>query len=118
MNEKQPPYPSNGIPSMPPLPPPPPPVTEFDLTEPEPVLVEQVPAEVPSVNPVLGRRMAVQRFNAPQKPESSAPLRRDLLRSGRKTSDPEIGRQRKIAGSLPEWEPIPPGEIFSVRRSS
>lgn len=71
-----------------------------------------------SASMVLGRRNAIARFTKPAKPEQSTPLRRDLLRSGQKSAEPEIGRQRKVAGNLPAWDPTPPSEILSVRRSS
>lgn len=37
--------------------------------------------------------------------------------SARSAKKPETSRHRKVAGNLPAWEPLPPGEIV-VRRSS
>lgn len=35
---------------------------------------------------------------------------------GERTSKkPQISRERVIAGDLPEWEPLPPGELQVVR---
>ena len=47
-------------------------------------------------------------------------LRRNLLQPTVTDHKPEISRNRKIAGNLPEWSPMPPGEIQSlgIRRES
>ncbi len=99
----------------PPIPPQP---AEFDFSEPTPPSAPLEAGEMLSASMVLGRRNAIARFTKPAKPEQSTPLRRDLLRSGQKSAEPEIGRQRKVAGNLPAWDPTPPSEILSVRRSS
>jgi hypothetical protein len=68
--------------------------------------------------PVIVRRggRAAQRLT-PRPPAVAAEgviVGRGLLerRSDRK---PQTARQRKVAGELPEWEPLPPGELV-VRR--
>jgi hypothetical protein len=40
---------------------------------------------------------------------------RDLLKARRPDQKPQTERQRKIAGDLPDWQPLPPGEL-PVRR--
>lgn len=88
---------------------------EWDLAELEPSPHEPVAAPPADASPVLGRRPGVQRFMPPA-PETSVPLRRDLLSASRTAGRKEIGRERKIAGGLPEWDPLPPGEIIEVVR--
>jgi len=41
-------------------------------------------------------------------------VQRDLLRR-RSEVKPQTSRQREIAGDLPAWEPVPPGELFVQR---
>lgn len=97
---------------------PPPPSAEFDLSEPQYAVSAPNPVAAQAQAPVLGRRPSVQRFSAPPLDQSTPLVRRDLLRSGRKPSEPEIGRQRKIAGNLPAWEPTPPGEVLQASRNA
>jgi len=63
------------------------------------------------------RRSGLSRFSPPA---ASAPaeqaLRRDVLTSERSAKRSEIGTERKLAGNLPEWSPLPPGEIFAPAR--
>ena len=53
-------------------------------------------------------------------PRESAPdpgvvVSRNVLRSNATAAAPTTDRERRIAGELPAWEPLPPGELF-VRR--
>lgn len=90
---------------------------DWDLTELEPAPASHAPVAAPTAaaGAVLGRRPGVQRF-VPPVPEGSVPLRKDLLSASRTAGRNEIGRERKIAGGLPEWDPLPPGEIIEVAR--
>lgn len=67
---------------------------------------------------LLPRRSGLARFSPPPaNAPAEQPLRRDVLTSERSAKRSEIGTERKLAGSLPEWSPLPPGEILApVRR--
>ncbi|WP_242086749.1 hypothetical protein [Microbacterium lacticum] len=100
------------------------PAASFDLSEatpaPAPVTAAAhagLGADAAEQPPVLGRRQTLSRFSPP--PSNAAPeqpLRRDVLSSLRTDSRSEIGRERKVAGNLPEWSPLPPDEILAVVR--
>lgn len=70
-----------------------------------------VAADIPAQAPVLVKRPGVQRFVPPASEKPAAPLVKERLLA-RTTHRTEISRERKIAGGLPEWEPLPPGEIL------
>lgn len=57
------------------------------------------------------------RFVEPPKPEGDKVINRaSLLSSPKKTTDKQqLTRNRQIAGNLPEWSPLPPGETRLVR---
>jgi hypothetical protein len=79
-------------------------------------LAEQpVPAEAPPTV-VIRRDRAGSRFLPRQAPvpEGGVIVGRNVLAS-RVTTKPQTSRERKVAGELPEWEPLPPGELL-VRR--
>jgi len=42
-------------------------------------------------------------------------IRRDLLAPRTATTSVSIGRDRRIAGGLPDWSPVPPGEQMVTR---
>ncbi len=67
--------------------------------------------------PVLRRPSAhTSRFQPRPAPETeNAVLTRNTLRSSSGKADRQTNRERLIAGDLPGWEPLPPGEI-AVRR--
>lgn len=51
-------------------------------------------------------------------PSDSAVLQRNILRPSPTTEgERTTSRQRVIAGDLPAWEPLPPGELFLKRRT-
>ncbi len=100
------------------------PAASFDLSEATPAPAPATAAaraglgaDAAEQPPVLGRRQTLSRFSPP--PSNAAPeqpLRRDVLSSLRTDSRSEIGRERKVAGNLPEWSPLPPDEILAVVR--
>lgn len=48
--------------------------------------------------------------------EQPVVLERNVLRSqSRGKGDQQTRRQRIVAGDLPAWEPLPPGELFLSR---
>ena len=47
--------------------------------------------------------------------DSGVVVSRNVLHSSAARSAPTTSRERRIAGDLPDWEPLPPGELF-VRR--
>lgn len=68
------------------------------------------------IAPVV-RRTRLSPFIPPTPPDPTpALIARDSLRAGGRT--PQLSRNRKIAGDLPDWEPLPPGEVRVTRRSS
>lgn len=50
----------------------------------------------------------------PKDEEQQVIIGRSLLTSQRDRK-PQTSRERQIAGALPDWEPLPPGELL-VRR--
>lgn len=40
---------------------------------------------------------------------------RSLMTARNRDLKPQTSRERRVAGDLPEWEPIPPGELFVKR---
>ena len=84
----------------------------------------QQPAETPGqVLPAIRRERRRPRFTTPPPPENQRPGETtDLDRMSLlgelhdDNSQPAFGRNRNIAGSLPDWSPQPPGEILINRR--
>lgn len=60
------------------------------------------------------RRTRRRPFVPPTQTDDSPAVSRELL-SRTKIGKPQLSRNRKIAGDLPDWDPLPPGEI-SVQR--
>lgn len=48
-------------------------------------------------------------------PDAGVVVSRNVLRSNATAAAPTTDRERRIAGELPDWEPLPPGELL-VRR--
>lgn len=73
--------------------------------------------------PVVVRRTRRAPFSPPtdaEEPETTFTVSRDWgmgLRSSKVRTGTGLTRNRKIAGDLPAWSPLPPGEL-SVDRSS
>lgn len=68
--------------------------------------------------PVVRRLDPRSRMLSPEAPgaaDNEVIIGRSLL-STQRDSKPQTSRQRRIAGALPDWEPVPPGEIV-VRRA-
>lgn len=61
-----------------------------------------------------------RRFLPPAAPEQSQPttVSRDFTKSRKRTETSKLSRNRKIAGDLPAWDPLPPGESPVNRRGS
>ena len=49
-------------------------------------------------------------------PQSEEQLVSRAILGSRSAKKPHISRNHVIAGDLPEWEPLPPGEISAIRR--
>lgn len=64
---------------------------------------------------VIRRGLSATRLLPPPPPADTTVISRQVLRPRAGGSRPETSRERKIAGNLPQWEPLPPGELF-VRR--
>lgn len=69
--------------------------------------------------PAVVRRPVASRFVP--RGDTPAPgaslVQHNVLRPGRGKDRPLTGRERLMAGDLPEWEPLPPGKLF-VKRGS
>ncbi len=80
-------------------------------TSPTPAPTEPAPTSV-----VVQRGLARSRMLARTPPPTGdgVVVSRNVLGT-RNGTKPQTGRERKIAGELPEWEPLPPGELV-VRR--
>jgi len=63
---------------------------------------------------VINRRgVSTERF-LPKDAAETTVVARNVLRP-REGKRPETSRERKIAGDLPAWEPMPPGELVVNR---
>lgn len=63
--------------------------------------------------PIMIRRARPNVFVPPQPQDQGQVISRDV---GRKVAQPKIPRNRTIAGNLPAWDPLPPGEIHVINR--
>jgi hypothetical protein len=61
--------------------------------------------------PAISRR---QRRMVPRPPaEDAGPVvSRDYLHASRSSVKPQTRRDRRLVGTLPDWEPLPPGEVL------
>ncbi len=66
--------------------------------------------------PIMIRRARPNVFVPPQPQDQGQVISRDVGLQ-RKVTKPAISRNRKIAGNLPAWDPLPPGEIHVIHRS-
>lgn len=55
-----------------------------------------------------------QRRTTPQ-PTEEVVLDRNVLRAVSSDSKPQTQRRRELVGDLPDWEPLPPDELFLQR---
>ncbi|WP_006245063.1 hypothetical protein [Mycolicibacterium tusciae] len=68
--------------------------------------------------PIVLRRARPAVFAAPE-PEKGEVIARSFGLGSGLSKQPELSRNRKIAGNLPAWDPLPPGEIrVAPRRPS
>lgn len=72
-----------------------------------------VPEQAPP--PIMIRRARPNVFVPPQPQDHGQAISRDLGQQS-KITQPKIPRNRKIAGNLPAWDPLPPGEIHVIHR--
>lgn len=49
-------------------------------------------------------------------PQSEEQLVSRSILANKSTKKPQLSRNHVIAGDLPDWEPLPPGEISVIRR--
>lgn len=63
---------------------------------------------------VIRRGQSAARLLPVQTVAETTVVSRNVLHA-RATKKPETSRERKIAGDLPEWEPLPPGELLVHR---
>jgi hypothetical protein len=95
-------------------PPPPPPL-------PEPVLDSYVaPVVAAAATEVsINRRTASRVFLPPllqSEEQAQSPIvSRAWIGQGARTSKKQLSGERKTAGDLPDWDPLPPGELVVVR---
>lgn len=66
---------------------------------------------------IVKRKPAATRFVPPaERTEDMVAIDRSLAIGSMAKEKPAIGRERNIAGSLPDWSPLPPGEVIAPRR--
>jgi hypothetical protein len=64
--------------------------------------------------PIFIRRARSSAFIPPEPREHGQMISRD--NGLRRVDKPELTRNRRIAGNLPAWDPMPPGEVRVVPR--
>jgi hypothetical protein len=86
-------------------------MSEQDANQPE-------AGAAPDAMPTIVRRghAATRLLPRAEEPESSTVVVHRSVLARRSSDKPKTSRERKIAGDLPEWEPLPPGELV-VNRS-
>ncbi|MEV8358556.1 MULTISPECIES: hypothetical protein [unclassified Microbacterium] len=105
-------YDVGSAPSDPPLP------GGYDLA---PVVTPVTPSQPiydASAPTFIRRPSPVNMVPRPLEESADSPLtviRRDLLAPRAATTSASIGRDRRIAGGLPSWSPVPPGEQLVTR---
>jgi hypothetical protein len=60
------------------------------------------------------RRTRRNPFIPPSDHDQGPAVSRELLSRGR-AATAQLSRNRKVAGDLPDWDPLPPGEIILAR---
>lgn len=66
--------------------------------------------ETTEAAPIVRRARSAGRLHQ-MPPATSGPIiSRNVLMSS-STKEPQTSRERNIAGNLPSWEPLPPGEL-------
>lgn len=82
--------------------------------------IPPAPMPDPADQTVAVRRpRAAQRLIPRELPaDTGVVISRNVLRSSVTTAQAQTSRERRIAGDLPEWEPLPPGELFVTRPST
>ncbi|MBX3087336.1 MAG: hypothetical protein KF742_02505 [Cryobacterium sp.] len=96
------------------------PVPEYDLGDFGPPVSVAAPAfgeKIPEPFLVLPRKSVATRFvPSDTSIEELTPISRSLLPHRATGGKSQLSRERNIAGSLPNWAPLPPGEIVPVKR--
>ncbi len=94
---------------------------EYDLGDfgkPATVAAPAFGQEAPEGVFVLTRKPVATRFVPSETPiEELTPISRSILPMREKGQKSALSRERNIAGGLPEWSPIPPGEVLTVKRA-
>jgi hypothetical protein len=79
---------------------------------------QQSPTKRPATSPpnpeIVVRRTRRNPFIPPSGQDQGPAVSRELLSRGR-TAKAQLSRNRKVAGDLPDWDPLPPGEIILAR---
>jgi hypothetical protein len=79
---------------------------------------QQSPTKRPAATPpnpeAVVRRTRRNPFIPPSGQDQGPAVSRELLSRGRATKA-QLSRNRKVAGDLPDWDPLPPGEIILAR---
>lgn len=79
------------------------------------------PAENPSglstEPPVVTRRLR-RMVPRPLEEEPAPTVTRGVLHGSRSTVKPQTRRDRKLVGTLPGWDPLPPGELLVSKPST
>jgi hypothetical protein len=72
---------------------------------------------VPGTDTTIIRRRSVsaQHFLPKEAAAETTVVSRNVLRPRETKKRTETSRERKIAGDLPDWEPLPPGELLVAR---
>lgn len=78
--------------------------------QPDPVQSDPVQSDPTPEQPVITRRL--RRMVPRPAEEAPAPtVTRDVLNASRSSVKPQTRRDRKLVGTLPDWDPLPPGEL-------
>lgn len=80
-----------------------------------------VPPKSVQQGPLVGRPSGRRRprfVEKPKKQDDTLVARRNLLTATKTAAGQhQFSRERKIAGNLPDWDPMPPGEIRVARHA-
>lgn len=94
--------------------------SDYDLGEfgtPATIAAPAFGEEAPAGVFILTRKPVATRFVPSETPiEELTPISRSLLPQRAVGTKSELSRERNIAGNLPEWSPMPPGEVLAVKR--
>lgn len=75
------------------------------------------PSGAPAEPPVVRRRLQ-RMVPRPVEDEPAPAVTRGVLHGSRSTVKPQTRRDRKLVGTLPGWDPLPPGELLVSKPST